>query len=76
MSGVKKMKPVTSAVCKAMFGVIWSQWGNGWKLLGDDIKRAVIAQRVLFVFTGRGEPSTPEQMQAYYDAMLDYCGLK
>jgi hypothetical protein len=63
--------------CRAMFQVIWTQWGTGWKYLGDDIKRAIVAERVLYCFLGQLDepPIKTATMQAYLDAMLFYCGL-
>lgn len=71
-----KTTPQTAA-CKSLFEQIHRQWGNGWKLLGDDLKRAVIGQKVMFVFTCRDESNiTSAQIHAYYMAMLLYCGLE
>jgi len=69
------MKTHTGRSCKATFEEIHRQWGNGWKFLGDDLKRAIIGQKVMFVFTGRDGSSTPEEIQTYYENMLSYCGL-
>lgn len=65
-------------ICKALFKEIKTQWGNGWNLLGDDLKRAVIGQRVLFLFTGLDESTliTSEKIHAHYASMLLYCGLE
>lgn len=68
---------VRKDTCKAIFGDIQRQWGNGWRLLGDELKRAIIGQKVMFIFTSRDESNiTSEQIFAYYQAMLHYCGLE
>ncbi len=63
--------------CKSMFAQIRSMWGEGWRLLGDDLKRAVIAERVLHVFAGRVDDAkiTPAMIAEYFQAMKHYCGL-
>jgi hypothetical protein len=61
--------------CRAMLATIQSQWGRGWDLLGADIKRAVIAERVLYSFAGCDESIaiTPAMITARLDAMREYC---
>jgi hypothetical protein len=65
------------AAYKSLFAGITRKWGNGWKLLGDDLKRAVIGQEVMFVFTGRPDEDkfAPSSLFDYYQGMLDFCGL-
>lgn len=76
MASTKKEKTMRDA-CKMMFEQIRAKWGNGWKCLGDEIKKAIIAERVLHVFTGRDEESkvSPPQISEYLQAMQCYCGL-
>lgn len=64
-------------ICKVMFQQIHTTWGNGWKLLGDDLKRAIIAERVIHLFAGRDEEAriTPDMISEYFNAMKHYCGL-
>lgn len=71
-----KTKDHTQTLCKIMFDQIKSEWGNGWKHLGDQIKRAIIAERVLFTLIGRDGSTTPEKMLELRNAMLFFCGLE
>ena len=54
----KRREKMMRDVCKCMFGQIQAAWGRGWNLLGDDLKRAVIAERVLYAFAGFDDSTT------------------
>lgn len=64
-------------MCKVTFEQIYRTWGNGWKLLGEDIKRAIIAERVLSIFLGMDDEIdvSPKLIREHLQAMLFYCGL-
>lgn len=66
------------AACKSMWEQISTTWGGGYKKLGDDLKRAIIAERVLYSFAGFSESVkiTPEMISARMQAMCEYCGIE
>lgn len=69
----------TLNVWKEMFNIIRSEWGRGWNHLGDELKRAIIAQRVMFRYTGMSgvrESVPPDEIHECYMAMLNFCGLE
>lgn len=72
-----KTKMKSDAACKAMYAEIRAMWGEGWKRLGDDLKRAIIAQRVLYSLAGMDEGTviTPAKISERLEAMYDYCGI-
>lgn len=66
-------------VCKIMWKQIKSTWGNGWKCLGEEMKRAIITERVFHLFACRaghkGYTLTPQEMCEYLTYMLNFCGI-
>jgi len=65
------------AVCKIMWDVIRREWQGGWTKLGDDIKRAIISERVLCVLVERASfsPPTQDEIIELRQAMMDFCGI-
>lgn len=68
-------------LCKILWKQIQVDWGSGWRRLGDDLKKALIAERVMFTFTARdgieGGPHIKSgEIFGLYTAMLDFCGLE
>lgn len=67
------------AMCKTMWEQIRSVWGNGWRCLGEEMKRAVITERVFHIFSGRagveGYKVDPQEMCEYLKYMLNFCGI-
>jgi hypothetical protein len=73
----KRVAAAMKAACKSMYDQIRSDWGRGWIKLGDSLKHAIIAERVLAVFISGPPDETVKAgvMQMYIQAMRDYCGL-
>jgi hypothetical protein len=71
------MQKSKTALCKVLHKQILAKWGLGWRLLGDDLKRTVIAERVLLAFAARDEDSsvTPAAITELFEAMKNYMGL-
>lgn len=74
---LKEKFDVSEHLVKIQFDQIHRAWGHGWKLLGDDLKKEIIAARVLFTFTGRPDEYTTNgsELLNHYHALCFYCGL-
>lgn len=66
--------------CKMMFCQIHLKWGVSWLLLGEDMKRAIITERVFHLFSGRTgvEGCTVSQLEMceQLTCMLNFCGIE
>lgn len=78
MEATKKTIKVSRDVCKAIYEPIRINWGNGFKSLGTNLQRALVAERVLHVFTGRPDEvgATSEVIMVYLNAMYEYAGIE
>ncbi len=78
MTTTEQQKKKMQDFCKAIYRQIRSSWGNGWTLLGNDIKCAVLAERVLLSFTGLDDETkiAPALIHERFQAMKFYCGLE
>lgn len=75
----KKRDKMLLALCKFMWGQIQLTWGNGWRCLGKELQRAIIAERVFYLFVARdrveGYTVTPQEMCEYLTRMFNFCGI-
>lgn len=65
-----------AATCKAIWRQIQKSWGGGWDRLSDDIKRAIITERVFLALADTDHPAiTPDEMRGYLSAAFESCGI-
>lgn len=74
---VKKHFKDHYAACKLIHEGLTRQWGVSWHSLGDAFQHALIAERVLHVFSGRDDDSriTAKQINEYLQAAWRYFDL-
>lgn len=65
------------AVLDVMKRHLHVSWGNGWDRLSDDLKRAVLAERVLYSFIGFDESVriTPTMLQERTELVFRHYGV-
>ncbi len=74
----KKFGKAQHDACKSIHDRLINQWGiSGWWNLGETFREALIAEKVLYVFAGRGEESkiSPMDICRYMEAMRRYCDI-
>lgn len=59
-----------------MYKVIRKKYGEGWKLLGDDLKKSIATEHVFYLFASRDEPTNPNKMVSFQMGFFNYLGLE
>jgi hypothetical protein len=74
---IREREKMMKEVCQSMEKQILSVWGKGWTKLGEELRGAIIAERVLMVFASQmdGTNIPSSLIRDYLQSMRQYCGL-